>query len=144
MSQPPPARNLIKIIFQNFINSLKPRQFVGTLKGTDYYGNRYYEILPNPSIGKRKGNRWFVPVEKENFEQELPAEWEAWLRGRRKEPPAEEELMKNLAIMEMKKKNAVLVDAKAGQKTLSTKGMETFPERKDYELVPGKKSLDSK
>lgn len=30
----------------------------------------------DPQIGKRKPNRWFVPIEKGNFEQELPAEWE--------------------------------------------------------------------
>lgn len=133
------SRSILKMIFTNFINSLKPRQVTGKLQGTDYFGNKYYEIPADPSRGKRRPSRWFVPADKENFEQELSAEWEAWLRGRRKEPPTEEELMKNLSIMDVKKKNAVLVDAKGGTKTPAVKGVETFPERPEYEKVPGKK-----
>ncbi len=30
----------------------------------------------DPKRGKRKPSRWFEPIEKSNFEQELPAEWE--------------------------------------------------------------------
>lgn len=55
----------------------------GTYVGEDYFGNKYYEIPPNPSIGKRKASRWFTPVDKEDFEQERTAEWDAWLRFRR-------------------------------------------------------------
>ncbi|RZB41604.1 NDUFA12 domain containing protein [Asbolus verrucosus] len=137
----PPARSIWSMIIKNFINSLKPRRFSGDLKGTDYFGNTYYEIPANPSIGKRKPSRWFVPAgpDKEDFQQEMPAEWESWLRGRRENPPSEEELMKNLAIMQMKKKNAIAVDAKGGQMTPMEKGMETFPKRPEYEIVPGTK-----
>lgn len=152
----PPSRSILATIFRNFVNSLRPRQLQGTLVGRDYFGNRYitinyldflivlfnsdryYEIPPNPSLGKRRSNRWFVPVEKENFQQDMPAEWEAWLRGRRNEPPTEEEVMKNLALMQMKKENAVAVEAKAGKKTPLQKGMETFPQRDGLELIPGK------
>ena len=53
--------------------------------GEDYYGNKYFEIAANPSIGKRKPERWFEPSgeDKEIFDQERTAEWESWLRGRR-------------------------------------------------------------
>lgn len=139
MSQPPPRRVFLAI-FKNFINSLKPRQFRGNLKGTDYFGNKYFEIPANPSTGKRRDSRWFEPPEKDNFEQEMPAEWEAWLRGRRREPPTDEEVMNNLAIMEMKKRNAIVVDAKGSKPVPLTKGMETFPKRPEYEIAPGKKS----
>lgn len=133
-----PTRNLLQILFKTFVNSLKPRKFSGDFRGIDYYGNKYYEIPADPSVGRRKASRWFEPEGGEkNFDSPLPAEWEAWLRGRRKEPPSEEELAKNLAIMEMKKKNAVLVDAKGGQMTPLTKGMESFPKRPEYEIVPG-------
>ncbi|XP_023019620.1 uncharacterized protein [Leptinotarsa decemlineata] len=136
----PQGRSILAMIIRNFLNSLKPRQFRGTLIGSDYFGNKYYEIPSNPSVGKRRANRWFDPPQKEDFMQEMPAEWEAWLRGRRKEPPTEEEVMKNLAIMQMKKKNAIEVDAKAGKMTPMTKGIETFPRRHDYETVPGKRN----
>lgn len=51
--------------------------------GEDYFGNKYYEIPANPSIGKRKPSRWFEPSQKDAFDQERTAEWDAWLRGRR-------------------------------------------------------------
>lgn len=79
-----PTRDIFKIIFQNFVNSFKPRQIRGDYIGEDYFGNKYYEIPPNPTIGKSKPSRWFEPPkDKEAFDNELTAEWEAWLRFRR-------------------------------------------------------------
>lgn len=44
------------------------------------YSYLFIHILCNffkdPRRGKRKPSRWFEPIEKNNFEQELPAEWE--------------------------------------------------------------------
>lgn len=77
------GRPLIKIIFQNFLKSFRPRQIKGNLIGEDYFGNKFYEIPKSEATGKTKTSRWFEPVEKDNHEQEMTAEWEAWLRGRR-------------------------------------------------------------
>ncbi|CAG9858531.1 unnamed protein product [Phyllotreta striolata] len=137
MSQP--TRSVWGAVLRNFINSFKPRQIRGNLIGKDYFGNKYFEIPPNPSIGKRKASRWFEPPVKDDFMQEMPAEWEAWLRGRRKEAPSDEEVNRNFALMESKKKNAIEVDAKGGKMTPLAKGFETFPRRPDYESIPGKK-----
>lgn len=141
----PPQRDIIKIIFQNFFKSLRPRQFRGNYIGEDYFGNKYFEIPANPSIGKRKPSRWFEPTNKEAFDQELTAEWEAWLRGRREDPPTKEELVRNLQIMDMKKRNAAELDAKYGKKDdqgkLIPKEEETigtFPKYKEYEIIPSK------
>ncbi|XP_017783974.1 PREDICTED: mimitin, mitochondrial [Nicrophorus vespilloides] len=142
MSQPP-ARSIWAMIIRNFINSLKPRQFSGTHMGSDHFGNKYYEIPANPSIGKRRANRWFEPKDKEDFQQEMPAEWEAWLRGRRVEVPSDEEVLRNLAIMQLKKKNAIAIEAKAGKKTPMEKGMESFPKRNEYEMIPGKRQNET-
>ncbi|EEZ98642.1 NADH dehydrogenase [ubiquinone] 1 alpha subcomplex assembly factor 2 [Tribolium castaneum] len=138
MSQPP-ARNVWKAVLTNFINSLRPRQIRGNLVGSDYFGNKFYEIPADPSIGKRKASRWFEPPKKDDFQQEMPAEWEAWLRGRRKEPPTDDEVMRNYALMQTKKKNAIAVDAKGGKMTPMEKGMETFPKRPEFEMIPGQK-----
>jgi NADH:ubiquinone oxidoreductase subunit len=72
-------------MFQNFWNSLRPRQLKGTYVGEDYLGNKYYEIPPQPHLGKNRPTRWFEAEggEMENLDKELTAEWEAWLRGRR-------------------------------------------------------------
>lgn len=134
----PPARSLFKQIFINFINSLKPRRFTGDLQGTDYLGNKYYEIPADSSLNRRR-SRYFEPPKEKDFDHEMPSEWESWLRGRRRDPPSEEEVMRNYAIMQIKKKNAREIDGKGGQKTPMTKGIETFPQRPEYEMVPGKK-----
>lgn len=133
----PPARSVWKAVLTNFINSLRPRQIRGNFIGTDYFGNKFYEIPANPSIGKRKASRWFEPPQKEDFQNEMSAEWESWLRGRRTQAPTEEEVLRNYAIMQTKKKNAIAVDAKGGKMTPMTKGMESFPKRPELELTPG-------
>ncbi|XP_039952550.1 NADH dehydrogenase [ubiquinone] 1 alpha subcomplex assembly factor 2 [Bactrocera neohumeralis] len=145
MAPKTPSRDLIKIIINNFVNSLRPRQIKGNFIGEDYFGNKYYEIPANPSIGKRKPSRYFVPTDKEAFDQELTAEWEAWLRGRRNEPPTREELVRNLSIMEMKQRNAAELEATYGAKDdtgqLLPKEKETigtFPKYNEYEIIPGK------
>ncbi|XP_055597457.1 NADH dehydrogenase [ubiquinone] 1 alpha subcomplex assembly factor 2 [Uranotaenia lowii] len=140
----PPSRSLMKILFSNFLNSLKPRQMKGNFVGEDYFGNKYYEIPANPSLGQRRDQRWFEPTEKEAYNQEVTAEWEAWLRGRRKTPPTKEELMRNLAIMKMKAQNAAALEAKfakpkdAAELPKNPTGMGSFPQYDEYEMMPGK------
>ncbi|KAL9692517.1 hypothetical protein quinque_000156 [Culex quinquefasciatus] len=108
-----PVNSLMRILFQTFMNSLKPRQLKGNLVGEDYFGNK---VLRNP--GKLGAWADAQPAlvrtlrEKEAYNQEVTAEWEAWLRGRRKEPPTEQELLRNLAIMKLKEKNAAELEAK--------------------------------
>ena len=130
------GRSILAMILRNFIQSLKPRRIHGDLMGTDYFGNKYFEIPANPQIGKRKPSRWFEPKVKEDFDQEIPAEWEAWLRGRRDVPPSEEELLRNLAIMEQKKVNAKEIEQNILEKEV--KGIASFPKHTEYEIMPGK------
>ncbi|XP_060524368.1 NADH dehydrogenase [ubiquinone] 1 alpha subcomplex assembly factor 2 [Cylas formicarius] len=133
------SRSLWGVMLKNFINSLKPRQFKGAHIGTDNFGNKYYEIPANPSVGKSRHTRYYEPPTKDDFQEERSPEWDSWLRGRRKLPPTEEEISRNLAIIEMKKKNAIEVDAKGGKMKPMLKGMETFPKRSEFETIPGKK-----
>lgn len=98
-------RGVMKIIWNSFISSLKPRFARRKLIGEDYYGTKYYEEELRNSARKRPP-RYFVPVNKEDFEQELPAEWEAWLRYRRKDPPTQEEVEANYRLAMTKKENA--------------------------------------
>uniref|UniRef100_A0A182JFP3 NADH dehydrogenase [ubiquinone] 1 alpha subcomplex assembly factor 2 n=2 Tax=Anopheles atroparvus TaxID=41427 RepID=A0A182JFP3_ANOAO len=144
MANGPPTRNLLRIAFDNFLKSFRPRQMKGNFVGEDYFGNKYYEIPPDPSVGRRRASRWFEPTEKEAYDQEITAEWEAWLRGRRTEPPTDQELMKNLAIMKMKERNAAELDAKfsKAKDTAALEqpktGMGSFPQYDEYEVMPGK------
>lgn len=84
MSNPSRGRSVLGMIWNNFRNSIRPRQIRGNLVGEDYFGNKYFEIPANPSIGKRKPERWFEPIgDPDAFDRELTGEWESWLRGRR-------------------------------------------------------------
>jgi len=137
----PQERNILKMIWTNFMNSLRPRQIKGNLMGKDTFGNKYFEIPADPSVGKRKDSRWFKPTVHDKYDQELPAEWEAWLRGRRKVPPSEEEVLKNQAISDMKKVNAAELEKEyhpekvnALPEPVTSKG---FPKYDEYELQPG-------
>lgn len=151
------GKNIFKYVFTNFINSLRPRQIRGNLIGEDYFGNKYYEIPRDPALGKRKAERWFEPAgDKDAFDRELTAEWQSWLEGRRYvthawipietwgknqfdislnfsvEPPTNEELKKNLAIMQMKKINAAKLDEQHGKpEHKKVTGLGTFPEHQD-------------
>ncbi|XP_049289575.1 NADH dehydrogenase [ubiquinone] 1 alpha subcomplex assembly factor 2 [Anopheles funestus] len=144
MANGPPTRNLLRIVLDNFLKSFRPRQIKGNFVGEDYFGNKYYEIPPDPSVGRRRASRWFEPTAKEAYDQEITAEWEAWLRGRRKEPPTEQELLKNLAIMKMKERNAAELEAKYSKPKDATvleqqkTGMGSFPQYDEYEVMPGK------
>lgn len=53
------------------------------ISGKDYIGNSYFEIPAEPSAGKRKPTRWYNPPKGQDFQDPIPAEWEAWLRMRR-------------------------------------------------------------
>ncbi|XP_011882387.1 PREDICTED: mimitin, mitochondrial [Vollenhovia emeryi] len=98
-------RGVMRVLWNSFVSSFKPRFARRKLMGEDYYGTKYYEEEIRYSARKRPP-RYFVPVNKEDFEQALPAEWEAWLRYRRKEPPTREEIDANYRLAVTKKENA--------------------------------------
>ncbi|XP_026759082.1 NADH dehydrogenase [ubiquinone] 1 alpha subcomplex assembly factor 2 [Galleria mellonella] len=130
-------RHLWRIVFRNFINSFKPRPIKGNNVGKDYIGNIYYEIPANPSLGKRKPSRWYDPPKGQDFQDPIPAEWEAWLRMRRTDPPSKEEIEKNLAIAQLKKINAAKIETKrlaegGSLPTTPIKGPESFPTYSEY------------
>ncbi|CAD6216145.1 GSCOCG00004362001-RA-CDS [Cotesia congregata] len=101
-------RGVIMPIIRNFLNSITPRVNRRRLIGEDRNGTKYYEDL---NAQNRRG-RSFEPKDPENFEVEIPAEWEAWLRYRRSERPTDEEIQQNFEIIMMKKKNAAELEIK--------------------------------
>ncbi|KAI4899506.1 hypothetical protein NFI96_011514 [Prochilodus magdalenae] len=79
------------------------RRTFGVLKehvGTDHFGNKYYYIPEQRTwTGRVVRAKRLVeasnPSEFEYLEGNIPSEWDAWIRGRRKDPPTVEELLKN-------------------------------------------------
>lgn len=62
----------------------------------------------------------------------------------RKEPPTDEELLKNLAIIKLKQKNAAELDkiykkpGDSAELEKQLKGKSSFPAYSEYEIMPGK------
>ncbi|KAM9359877.1 NADH dehydrogenase [ubiquinone] 1 alpha subcomplex assembly factor 2 [Symphorus nematophorus] len=85
--------------------------------GTDHLGNKYYFIPEQKTWTGRivRAKRMVVaanPTEYEYTEGSIPMEWDAWIRGRRKEPPSIEELLQNESYKEQIKKKAMEVEEK--------------------------------
>ncbi|XP_019733590.1 NADH dehydrogenase [ubiquinone] 1 alpha subcomplex assembly factor 2 [Hippocampus comes] len=85
--------------------------------GTDHLGNKYY-IVPEQKTwtGRLVRAKRLVeasnPTEHEYMEGSIPIEWDAWIRGRRKEPPSVEELAENEAYRQQIKLKAMEVEEK--------------------------------
>lgn len=90
------------------------RRTFGIMKdhvGTDLFGNKYYQVPEQKTWTGRtvRAKRMVVvsnPTEFEYQEGNIPSEWDAWIRGRRKQPPSIEELMKNQVYREQIKNKA--------------------------------------
>ncbi|KAM9391707.1 NADH dehydrogenase [ubiquinone] 1 alpha subcomplex assembly factor 2 [Pholidichthys leucotaenia] len=83
--------------------------------GTDHLGNKYYYIPEQRTwTGRVMRARRTVeaanPAEYEYMEGSIPIEWDAWIRGRRKEPPSMEEVLKNESRREEMKLKAMEVE----------------------------------
>lgn len=140
------GRGIIVTIWRNFIQSLVPKSTKGNLIGKDHLGTAYYEIPAEPQRGKRRPVRWFQATEKDKFDQDIPVEWEAWLRGRRQEPPTQEEINANIALAKMKKIKADELENKENLHEIpSTQDSvhhldppkSEFPAYGDFETSPG-------
>uniref|UniRef100_A0A1A8SHE1 NADH dehydrogenase (Ubiquinone) 1 alpha subcomplex, assembly factor 2 n=2 Tax=Nothobranchius rachovii TaxID=451742 RepID=A0A1A8SHE1_9TELE len=85
--------------------------------GTDHLGNTYY-IIPEQKTwtGRHVRAKRMVeaanPAEHEYTEGSIPIEWDAWIRGRRKEPPTIEELLVNEAQFKQIKLKAKALEEK--------------------------------
>ncbi|KAK2898380.1 hypothetical protein Q8A67_009798 [Cirrhinus molitorella] len=101
------------------ITSLLRRSF-GVVKehvGTDHLGNKYYYIPEQKSwtgrvIRPKRLVKAANPNEFEYMEGSIPSEWDAWIRGRRKQPPTIEELSQNEHYREQIKIKAVEAEEK--------------------------------
>ncbi|XP_071119343.1 NADH dehydrogenase [ubiquinone] 1 alpha subcomplex assembly factor 2-like [Haliotis cracherodii] len=90
---------IIATIIQNFRNSLSAPKLTTKLVGADRSGNKYFEKEDDKSHNLR-GSRWVEPPDGDQWSvPDVPTEWNAWLRGRRKRPPTQEEIDRNYALM---------------------------------------------
>ncbi|XP_038646916.1 LOW QUALITY PROTEIN: NADH dehydrogenase [ubiquinone] 1 alpha subcomplex assembly factor 2 [Scyliorhinus canicula] len=103
----------------NQVRALLQRMF-GLVKhhmGTDQFGNKYYYIPKQRNwIGQTFRSRRIIEAfNPKEFEYEggnIPSEWEAWIRGRRKDPPTMEEILRNEEYRKMIKIHAHEVEQK--------------------------------
>ncbi|XP_043102961.1 NADH dehydrogenase [ubiquinone] 1 alpha subcomplex assembly factor 2 [Puntigrus tetrazona] len=113
----------------NRITALLRRTF-GVVKehvGTDHLGNKYYYIPEQKSwTGQVIRPKRLVEAANPNYfeymEGNIPTEWDAWMRGRRKQPPTLEELLQNERSREQIKIRAI--DSEERDKALQVKEYE--------------------
>ncbi|KAL2712966.1 hypothetical protein V1478_017557 [Vespula squamosa] len=145
-------RGLFRMIFRDFLASIRPTFNRPKLMGEDYFGTKYYEVSTNSTSKKRKPSRYFEAIN-DDFEQEIPAEWEAWLRHRRKEPPTFTEIETNYKIRITKQLNAA-EKLEASSKEIESlnktnipvekRGYESFPVYEEYSTTNKNNELKSK
>uniref|UniRef100_A0A8C5MJR9 NADH:ubiquinone oxidoreductase complex assembly factor 2 n=1 Tax=Leptobrachium leishanense TaxID=445787 RepID=A0A8C5MJR9_9ANUR len=87
--------------------------------GTDQLGNKYYVIPEHTSWTgqKSRARRTVECVNTKVFEYQfgdIPVEWEAWIRGKRKDPPTLEEILKNETLREETKTKGDLLKLEEG------------------------------
>ncbi|KAM4808959.1 NADH dehydrogenase [ubiquinone] 1 alpha subcomplex assembly factor 2 [Rhinophrynus dorsalis] len=104
--------------------------------GTDQFGNKYYYIPEQKTwTGQAVREKRIVePVLKKEYEYELgniPVEWEAWIRGKRKDPPTIEEILQNEKLREEMriKGNEVMERDKLKQETEYSDGLAAQPSK---------------
>lgn len=127
-------RGVMKLIWNCFINSMKPNFNRPKLIGEDRYGTKYYETAIASRSSRKKPTRYFEAVDKDNFEPEMPPEWESWLRYRRTEPPTPEELERNYQITMSKKEKAAEIAAKYG--SANSEKSEIYIDKKERKPFP--------
>ncbi|CAM5113606.1 unnamed protein product [Eretmochelys imbricata] len=95
--------------------------------GSDQFGNKYYKIPKHQTWAGQTipEKRIIEAVNQEEYKYEvgdLPTEWEAWIRKRRKDPPTMEEILKNEIYREEIKLK--ITDASEKDSLLQTKEYE--------------------
>ncbi|XP_068166423.1 NADH dehydrogenase [ubiquinone] 1 alpha subcomplex assembly factor 2 [Antennarius striatus] len=85
--------------------------------GTDHLGNKYYFIPQQKtwtgrSVRAKRIIEMANSVEYEYVGGSIPKEWEAWIQGKRKQPPSVEELLKNEYYMKQIKLKAKELEEK--------------------------------
>lgn len=97
-------------------------------KGQDFMGNNYFEVPPQKyyfgmkEVFKTKRtietpNMHNIEMQRDVIEsgRDVPTEWLAWLQGRRKNPPTEQEVQNNLIRMQNMKEKVQFLDEKHKQ-----------------------------
>lgn len=141
-------------IFTNLKNSFFIAKQSNDYVGSDQFGNEYYEKIADPERNVR-GQRYIKERGGASPQDipDVPVEWDAWLRGRRKNPPTEEEIKQNYVKMMQKKMRAQRIESKfsdtkadeepkpdAITETIVSNNPKTpFPKYEDFEDTPGQK-----
>jgi len=133
------SRGIFGEMFQNFLKTLRrPPPTVPV--GEDHLGNKYFQSDKSAASGRR-AKRWFEPYNEDKFDQEVPVEWEAWLRYRRHVPPTLEEILNNEAMKKsVQEKVKELEKRQQLEGSITAHGKEdanAFPELPGYQKVPG-------
>jgi NADH dehydrogenase [ubiquinone] 1 alpha subcomplex assembly factor 2 len=115
------------------------------LVGTDLDGNKYFEVLSGR--GRRARREVVSKLKHEEYEDgTIPVEWEAWIRGKRNDPPTHDELVSKIRQREVLKERVKHVEAEEIERRAKEQGgagMLTRPVGHASSPVYGKTELQS-
>ncbi|KAK7490393.1 hypothetical protein BaRGS_00018372 [Batillaria attramentaria] len=147
------SAGLFARVWQGIRGAFGAREQAARFVGEDHLGNRYYEKDPDQKRGRR-GSRWVEARDAAEgdmtFMPEVPSEWDSWLRRRRDNPPTQEELDRNYAMMIRTQQRAKELERNEGKlpvdevpeapytETVTEESFKSkFPKYEDFEIAPG-------
>ncbi|KXJ17112.1 NADH dehydrogenase [ubiquinone] 1 alpha subcomplex assembly factor 2 [Exaiptasia diaphana] len=90
--------------FRNLLNVLRPGR---RIVGTDLDGNTYIEVISKRGGRSTVRREVITNLKHEQYEDgSIPVEWEAWIRGKREDPPTHDELIQKMQQREIIKQRA--------------------------------------
>lgn len=112
------------------------------LVGTDLHGNQYYETIRNGAKPRREMITKLKPSE---YTPDLiPIEWEAWIRGKRDNPPTHEELLAEQNRIKTLKERAKQVEEKDREQQALEQKVPQIAAQVGHAAAPLYESLDNR
>lgn len=112
------------------------------LVGTDLQGNQYYETIRD---GKKPRREMITKLKPDEYTPDLiPLEWEAWIRGKRDDPPTHEELLAEQQRIKTLKERAKQVEEKDRQQQALERKVPQIAAQVGHAAAPLYENLDNR
>lgn len=112
------------------------------LVGTDLHGNQYYETLRD---GKKPRREMITKLKPSEYTPDLiPIEWEAWIRGKRDNPPTHEEMLAEQNRIKTLKERVKQVEEKDREQQALEQKVPQIAAQVGHAAAPLYESLDNR
>lgn len=107
---------------RNLLSVLRPGR---RIVGTDLDGNTYIEVISKRGGRSTVRREVITKLRHEQYEDgSIPIEWEAWIRGKREDPPTHDELIQKMQQRKIVKQRARNLEQEEREKMEEQQGKE--------------------